>query len=286
LFAQGAAAVVALLGTSYALTRAGVFEPGAVGMGAVATTSVSTLALQPAPVVPDVPSLAAVPAAASAPSAESGAVSETVAAATSSAPAAAAEPARAAESAAIVPAPASAPVAEGGETAAATGSETPPGAAAPGANEPAKKAITGGDSASADPVSRRAKRAARRAAALEGRVASRALAQGSRPEPERAEAASPPLEPGSTFDRAAAQAALAAAAEQAKNCRPIGGPSGSGMVQVQYEPSGRVGTVSIVTPGFENSEAAGCIQMLFRRARVPAFSGAKGALMRHRFEIP
>ena len=58
------------------------------------------------------------------------------------------------------------------------------------------------------------------------------------------------------------------------------------MVQVQYEPSGRVGTVSIVTPGFENSEAAGCIQMLFRRARVPAFNGAKGALMRHRFEIP
>jgi hypothetical protein len=104
--------------------------------------------------------------------------------------------------------------------------------------------------------------------------------------PERAEAASPALEPGSTFDRAAAQAALTAAAEQAKNCRPIGGPSGSGMVQVQYEPSGKVSAVTIVTPGFENSEAAGCIQMLFRRARVPAFNGTKGAVVRQRFEIP
>jgi hypothetical protein len=97
---------------------------------------------------------------------------------------------------------------------------------------------------------------------------------------------SPPQEPGGTFDRQAAQAALSTAAEQAKNCRPIGGPSGAGTVQVQYEPSGRVGAVTIVTPGFENSDAAACIQMLFRRARVPAFNGAKTAVLRQRFEIP
>jgi hypothetical protein len=57
-------------------------------------------------------------------------------------------------------------------------------------------------------------------------------------------------------------------------------------VQVQYEPSGKVSTVTIVTAGFENSDAAACIQMLFRRARVPAFNGAKGAVVRQRFEIP
>src|SRR6185295_9590131 len=46
-FAQGAAAVVALLGTSYALTRAGVFEPGTghAGGGSVVAPATSTLAL-------------------------------------------------------------------------------------------------------------------------------------------------------------------------------------------------------------------------------------------------
>ena len=79
---------------------------------------------------------------------------------------------------------------------------------------------------------------------------------------------------------------MASAADKAKNCRPIGGPSGAGTVQVQYEPSGKVSTVTIVTPGFENSEAASCIQMLFRRARVPQFGGTKPVVIRHRFEIP
>lgn len=101
-----------------------------------------------------------------------------------------------------------------------------------------------------------------------------------------AEPASSGPEPGSNFDRQAAQAALTAAADQAKNCRPIGGPSGSGAVQVQYEPSGKVSAVTIVTPGFENSEAGSCIQMLFRRAKVPQFGGTKSVTMRQRFEIP
>ena len=146
-----------------------------------------------------------------------------------------------------------------------------------------------GDSARPDGdgrAARRAKRAARRAAAAEARRPRRAVAEASTAaEPER-EVASPASEPGSTFDRQAAQTALAASAEQAKNCRPIGGPSGAGTVQVTYEPSGKVASVTIVTPGFENSEAAGCIEMLFRRAKVPAFNGAKTAVMRQRFEIP
>jgi hypothetical protein len=291
--AQGAAALVALLGTSYALTRAGVFEPGTghARAGNVVAPATSTLALQTAPVVAAAPAAAletvaqpspapeaAVPPAAVAPAAVPPAAVSPVPATAESARA---EPgAAAAPSAGPDPVPASSPSA--GETPAATSEHS--AALAPATGKPAPGA--GSDAESGEPSARRAKRGARRPAALEARRAPRAVAESPRAVPERAEAASPALEPGSTFDRAAAQAALTAAAEQAKNCRPIGGPSGSGMVQVQYEPSGKVSAVTIVTPGFENSEAAGCIQMLFRRARVPAFNGTKGAVVRQRFEIP
>ncbi|MEO8182077.1 MAG: hypothetical protein ABI895_24850 [Deltaproteobacteria bacterium] len=343
LVAQGAAVVLALLGTSYALTRAGVFEPGAT----VARQASARLALQPVPVAsgsisapiaapaapiaapsariaaaapPAAPEPAAVaqetaaaptadvsPASDSDPSAgaalSSAGASKSVAsksvaskAAVSKAAVSKAAVSKAAVSKAAVPAAAPSPAAE----------ERPSGSAAEapavtkeateksdGAQKPAAEtAPAGGDSATADPSSPdpsspRAKRAARRAAALEARRQQRAArAAGSAPRAEPGDAATPALEPGSTFDRQAAQAALTAAADQAKNCRPIGGPSGAGTVQVQYEPTGRVGLVTIVTPGFENSDAGACIQMLFRRARVPAFNGAKGAVMRQRFEIP
>jgi hypothetical protein len=57
-------------------------------------------------------------------------------------------------------------------------------------------------------------------------------------------------------------------------------------VQVRYEPSGKVGAVSILTPKFENSPAESCIVMLFRRANVPAFSGAPAVVLNKNFEIP
>jgi hypothetical protein len=146
------------------------------------------------------------------------------------------------------------------------------------------------DRASESAAERRSKRAARRAAAVEARRARRAAGKKPADEKEAVAATAEPAatgpEPGSNFDRQAAQNALAAAADQAKNCRPIGGPSGSGTVQVQYEPSGKVSAVTVVTPGFENSEAGSCIQMLFRRARVPQFSGTKPVTLRQRFEIP
>jgi hypothetical protein len=66
----------------------------------------------------------------------------------------------------------------------------------------------------------------------------------------------------------------------------MGGPSGAGIVQVQYEPTGKVVSANIVTAGFENSAAADCIEMLFRRAKVPAFNGTKPVTMKQRFEIP
>jgi hypothetical protein len=91
---------------------------------------------------------------------------------------------------------------------------------------------------------------------------------------------------GNTFNREAAKAALDSAAAQAKNCRPQGGPSGSGRVQVRYEPSGKVAAVSILTSKFENTDAGSCVRMVFRRARVPEFTGATGMVVNKSFEIP
>lgn len=92
--------------------------------------------------------------------------------------------------------------------------------------------------------------------------------------------------PGSTFNRQAAKSALDDAAAQAKNCRPQGGQSGSGRVQVRYEPSGKVGAVSILTPAFDNTTTGDCVVMVFRRANIPAFTGSPAVVMNKSFEIP
>jgi serine/threonine protein kinase len=89
----------------------------------------------------------------------------------------------------------------------------------------------------------------------------------------------------STFDRVAAKAALDEAAEKASHCRPAGDPTGEGRVQVTYEPSGRVASVSMLTSKFEDTAAGSCVLMLFRRARVPAFTGAFYIVVNKSFEI-
>lgn len=91
---------------------------------------------------------------------------------------------------------------------------------------------------------------------------------------------------GSTFNRDAAKRALDEAASQAKNCRPQGGPSGTGRVQVRYEPSGKVAAVAILTSKFENTTTGSCVRMLFRRAKVPEFTGAPVVVVNKSFEIP
>jgi hypothetical protein len=89
-----------------------------------------------------------------------------------------------------------------------------------------------------------------------------------------------------TFNREAAKSALDEAASQAKNCRPQGGPSGTGRVQIRYEPSGRVANVAILTSKFDNTTAGSCVRMLFRRAKVPEFTGAPVVVVNKSFEIP
>jgi len=88
-----------------------------------------------------------------------------------------------------------------------------------------------------------------------------------------------------SFNREAAKTALDEAASQAKNCRPQGGPTGSGRVQVKYEASGKVASVSILTSKFDNTTAGSCVRMLFRRAHVPEFTGAP-VVVNKSFEIP
>ena len=88
-----------------------------------------------------------------------------------------------------------------------------------------------------------------------------------------------------TFSREAAKAALAEAASQAKNCRPAGGPTGAGRVEVHYEPSGRVSNVTISSK-FENTTTGSCVKMLFRRAKVPEFTGIPAVTVSKSFEIP
>jgi len=110
------------------------------------------------------------------------------------------------------------------------------------------------------------------------------------PAAEEAEESSPKATttdpPGSTFNRQAAKTALDDAAAQARNCRPQGGPSGSGRVQVRYEPNGKVGAVSILTPQFDNTTTGSCLVMVFRRASIPAFTGSPAVVMNKNFEIP
>lgn len=101
----------------------------------------------------------------------------------------------------------------------------------------------------------------------------------------KAPSVSTPSSGSQGFDKSAAKAALDQAATQARNCRPEGGPSGSGQVQVVYEPSGKVASATILSEKFKGTTTGGCVRMLFRRARVPEFSGSV-VKVNKRFDIP
>ena len=111
------------------------------------------------------------------------------------------------------------------------------------------------------------------------------------PSPSAAGGVAGAAEPGpdisnTTFDRQAAKAVLDAAAASARNCRPPGGLTGTGRVQVIFEPSGKVASVTLLTSRFEDTETGSCVRMVFRRVRVPAFQGAPGIVVNKSFEIP
>ena len=57
-------------------------------------------------------------------------------------------------------------------------------------------------------------------------------------------------------------------------------------MQVRYEPSGKVANVAILTSKFDNTTTGSCVRMLFRRAKVPEFTGAPVMVVNKSFEIP
>jgi hypothetical protein len=135
-------------------------------------------------------------------------------------------------------------------------------------------------------AARRNKRASAEEAPAPRRNKPRAAAVAAAGAEESDEAAKGGDTPGSTFNKQAAKTALDDAAAQAKNCQPQGGPRGAGKVQVRYEPNGKVGAVSILTPQFDNTTTGSCVVMVFRRASIPAFTGSPAVVMNKSFDIP
>ncbi len=86
-------------------------------------------------------------------------------------------------------------------------------------------------------------------------------------------AAAAPAGEGS-FNTAAARAALSVAASQATVCRKPDGPTGTGKVLVTFATSGRVTTANVSGAPFGGTAVGGCVSGVFRRAKVPAFSGS------------
>ncbi|HTV18730.1 MAG TPA: GYF domain-containing protein, partial [Polyangiaceae bacterium] len=290
LIGSGVAALAMIVGTVYALSAGGVFD---------SSPAASHVQAEPA-------------AASSAPSTAKATEAKSVEAkpAEPKAEAAAAEPSRAE--------PQTQPVSAKEEIVAAPGTprdvskaDMPkadaPKADAPKADEKEEEATAKSDDDESDDreeatpsksrAERRLARRQKRAAAAEERAAAprrtkaRAAAAPAPAAPAEAEEPSAPKAtttdpPGSTFNRQAAKTALDDAAAQARNCRPQGGPSGSGRVQVRYEPNGKVGAVSILTPQFDNTTTGSCIVMVFRRASIPAFTGSPPVVMNKNFEIP
>jgi predicted Zn finger-like uncharacterized protein len=75
------------------------------------------------------------------------------------------------------------------------------------------------------------------------------------------------------FNKSAAVAQLTSASNSAQSCKKGGGPTGSGKVQVTFAPSGRVTSATVQGGPFAGTPTGGCVASLFRRAKVPPFSG-------------
>jgi hypothetical protein len=74
------------------------------------------------------------------------------------------------------------------------------------------------------------------------------------------------------FDRGAAAQALGTIAGSVGSCKREDGPTGTGRATVTFASSGRA-TSATVSGAFAGTTVGGCVARLFRKARVPAFSG-------------
>jgi hypothetical protein len=78
---------------------------------------------------------------------------------------------------------------------------------------------------------------------------------------------------GGGFNKEAAVAALSVAASQATVCKRPEGPWGSGRAVVTFASSGRVTTANVTGEPFGGTAVGGCVASVFRRAKIPGFSG-------------
>ncbi len=97
-----------------------------------------------------------------------------------------------------------------------------------------------------------------------------------KPEEKKPEEKKPDPAPagGGEFDTGAAKAALGVSASQASSCKKPDGPTGNGKVEVTFATSGRVTTANVIDGTFAGTPVGGCVSSVFRRARVPAFTGS------------
>lgn len=294
-FGSGAAALLTIVVTSFALSAGGVFEPAAevsLPSAAPAPAGAEQAAGEATPEpAPSAPASGEIASATDEPSAPEGSMSDQVAADVS---AKADGPAAEAPATENEPSPrADAPT------------ESPSVSSEPTAPEPKVEPEARRESRKPK-ASRRVRRTAERQVAAAAKVIKAPEApapEAPAPEAPAPEAPAPEVAPEAakappvkstssaessqgTFNLKAAKAALGSAALQVKNCRPAGGPTGSGRVQLRYAPSGKVTNVTVLTPAFVNSAAEGCIKMLFRRASAPAFAGVPSVVLTEGFEIP
>jgi hypothetical protein len=76
------------------------------------------------------------------------------------------------------------------------------------------------------------------------------------------------------FNRSAADSALKAAASAAQGCKTPDGPTGSGMVKVTFDPSGKVSWANTDgRPPFAGTAVGACVAAAFMGAQVPPFDG-------------
>lgn len=87
-----------------------------------------------------------------------------------------------------------------------------------------------------------------------------------------APAAAPAPASGAPFDRGAAAASLGSI--NVASCKKPDGPTGSGHVNVTFEPSGSVSSAVVDSGPYPGTPVGGCIAGKFRGARVPPFGGS------------
>ncbi len=83
----------------------------------------------------------------------------------------------------------------------------------------------------------------------------------------------PPPPEDRPFDRGAVSEALVTAAKAAKACATPAGPRGAGKVLVTFAPTGLPVSAVVETPPFGGTPVGACLAAVFRRVRVPSFTG-------------